>query len=225
MPVGATGSSVAPVDTQRAAAVEARRSTAAAKCDPAVKAGICAATTDTPPPPDNARTRMGPKIAQERAQRLIDWAKSKSQNDRMILFSNLDLIFRQEPPLVRQAIRANPAFAEIVNGAANALIGSCLNGHGRSRGDLVNPADQALHFLLHQTKTSHPELAAAFVVSAAAIFKSYTNRDVPIFSFNDTVPHTNRTYIAELQRYIGHSNREANKAIKELEALVAKPNS
>jgi hypothetical protein len=129
-----------------------------------------------------------------------------------------DLYGKQVRREVRTAMLANPKFTEIVDRAAQALISTCLN--KELPGDSTDAGDLALHYLHGLAEGSNPELAAALVVSATRIF---VDNDV-IFSHNDEMLTSNRTYIDDLRRLIGQSNSAASEAIKVLESrAVRKP--
>ena len=122
-----------------------------------------------------------------------------------------DLYGEQVRPEVRRAMLANPKFTEIVDRAAQALI------------EQTGAGDQALHYLHGLAAGSHPDLAAALLVSATRIFVEKG----AVFSRNDkTLEFPNRTYIEDLSDLIRGSsaqpNRQARQAIKQLKTLVTK---
>jgi len=133
-------------------------------------------------------------------------------------YARLDELYGKQDPEVRQAMLANPKFAKIVDGAAQALISTCLK-KGPS-GDSIDAGDLALHYLHGLAEGSNTELAAALVVSAT---RTFVENGV-IFTHNDKMLTSNRTYIDDLRRLIGQSNSAASEAIKVLESrAVRKP--
>jgi len=108
-PVGAAGPS--------STAAHVQQSTAQRFCDRGVGAGICAPSGATQPPPSaNTYEPMDPKIARQRARSLIDDAKENSNDNRLLLLSEIDEIFRKQRWAVRHAMREDPRFEKIIGG-------------------------------------------------------------------------------------------------------------
>jgi hypothetical protein len=126
-------------------------------------------------------------------------------------YATLDELYSKQTPEVRRAMFANPKFAKIVDGAARALI------------ERTGAGDQALHYLHGLAAGSHPDLAAALVVSVTRIFVEKG----AVFSCNDkTLEFPDRTYIEDSSDLVRSSSRPSNRrarhAINQLETLVAK---
>src|SRR5262245_37958835 len=116
-----------PVGAASLSSAHARQSSPPKRCDRGVGEGICAPSGDTPPALSaHSYKPMDPKIAQQRAQSLIDNAIEASGGDRLNLFSQIHKIFKRERWAVREAIRQDPAFKSIVDGAADGLTNGCL---------------------------------------------------------------------------------------------------
>src|SRR5262245_34682481 len=143
-----------PVGAASLSSAHARQSAPTKRCDRGVGEGICAPSGATPSALSaHSYKPMDPNIAQQRAQSLIDNAIKESGGDRLNLFSQIDNIFKRERWAVREAIRKNPAFKGIVDGAADGLINGCLRDAKNS--DLI-----VLCFYQFAMK-SHPELAGS----------------------------------------------------------------
>ncbi len=203
MPVGATGPSVAAVDAQQAPATQ--RSDSRAKCD-SVKPGVCGPSAPPTPHPANTHKSRDRDFV---ALTIIN--KATNSEDRMHSYATLDELYGEQDPEVRQAMLANPKFAKIVDGAAQALI------------EQTGAGDQALHYLHGLAAGSHPDLAAALLVSATRIFVEKG----AVFSRNDkTLEFPTRTYVEDLSDLIRGSsaqpNRQARQAVKQLKTLVTK---
>ena len=105
-----------------------------------------------------------------------------------------------------------------MDGAAEALINACLKD--------TNNGDTFLKFFLLQATQWHPELTAAYLVSAIGILKDRG----AVFSPRD--PQL-REQIRELRGHIGHSDgrekqrlvKEANQAVNQLETMVGRPSA
>jgi hypothetical protein len=212
-PVGAAGPSNA--------AAHARQSAPQKRCDPGVGAGICAPSGATAPPPSaHSNKPMDPKIAQQHAQRLIDDAIKASGGSQLLLFSEIDKIFKQERWAVREAIRKDSRFKSIVDEAARILIDACLQGNkpddsGKNSGDWIMP------YFHQRAMDSHPELAAAYVISAVRIFEE---KGV-VFSPPDRQLRALASHIRKSGGREEQTFREAIRAIDRVGRMVVKPNT
>ena len=205
-PVGAASPSSAAANT--------RQSTPPKRCDRRDGAGICAPSSATPPTRSaHSYKPMDPKIAQQCAERLIADAIRKNSHDRLILFSEIDQISRQERWAVRHAMRADPRFEKIVDGAARALIDACLEG--------TKDGDKVMTYFHQRAMDSHPELAAAYVISAVRIFEE----KAVVFSPPDRQLRALASHIRKSDGKEEQTFREAIRAIDRVGRMVVKPNT
>jgi hypothetical protein len=196
------------------AAANTRQSTPQKRCGGGVGAGICAPSSATPPTRSaHSYKPMDPKIAQQRAERLIADAIRKNSHDRLILFSEINQIFQQERWAVRHAMRADPYFEKIVDGAARALIDACLEG--------TKDGDKVMTYFHQRAMDSHPELAAAYVTSAVRIFE----KKGVVFSPPDRQLRALASHIGKSDRREDQRVKEAIRATDRLGQMVAKPNT
>jgi hypothetical protein len=206
-PVGAAKLSNAATHTPQSAPPK--------RCDPGVGAGICAPSGATPPAdPGRPYIPMPQKVAQSLARRLVNDAVTASGHDRLILFSEIDKIFKEERWAVRKAIRENPAYGYkgIVDGAAEALIDACLEG--------TKDGDKFVPYFLRRAMDSHPELAAAYLMSAVRILEK---RDAVLSPLDQQQLQEFRDHISHSDKRLHRLVNEAKKAVRQLERMAEKP--
>lgn len=212
-PIGAVGPS--------SGVAHARQSAPQKRCDPRVGAGICAPSGATVSPPSTHSYKpMDPKVAQQRAQRHIDDAIKASGGSKLLLFSEIDKIFKQERWAVREAIRKDPRFKGIVDEAALILINAFLQG-AKSDDSGMNPGDGIMPYFYQRATDSHPELAAAYVISAVRIF---SEKNV-VFSPPDRPLRALASHISKSDGREDQTVKTAIRAIDRLGQMVVKPNT
>ena len=196
----------------------------------------------------SALTHKATDSAKKTANTLIRNAIAESKSDRgASLHTKLADAFRNATPEVREAMRQNPVYKNIVRDWASHLVNLALKGPRIS----IHPGDQAMRELHRVAKGCHPELAADLVVSATLVFVKYSQDIVKhnkgtgaIFGFNDKVAvpsdeasepsadheasmskYEDYTYIGDLKDWIGRAdspNPRQDEAIRQLEGLVDK---
>lgn len=199
----------------------------------------------------SALTHKSTNAEKRRANAIIKnvIAESKRQPDAS-LHTKLADAFRKADADVREAMRANPAYKDIVGKLAIKLVGGAL----KEPRITIHPGDQGMHALHRVAKDCPPDLAQDLVVAATPVFVNFS-RDLvkhnqgngAIFSFNDKVVSTpspdeqasksspdhaasmpkyeDTTYIEDLNDWIRRAevpNPKAALAIEHLETLVDK---
>jgi hypothetical protein len=200
----------------------------------------------------SALTHKSTNAEKRRANAIIKnvIAESKCQPGAS-LHTKLADAFRKADADVREAMRANPAYKDIVGKLAIKLVGGAL----KEPRITIHPGDQGMHALHRVAKDCPPDLAQDLVVAATPVFVNFS-RDLvkhnqgngAIFSFNDKVAvstpspdeeasksspdhaasmpkYEDTTYIEDLNDWIRRAkvpNPKAALAIEQLETLVDK---
>jgi hypothetical protein len=166
----------------------------------------------------------------ERARFLISQA-SQERTPRSQL-ANLNAAYCTARPQVQAAMRSNAAFKRIVNDAATDSVGRYLNGRQMGQPFDYGPlaGKEALGSLLSVAKTSHPDIAAALVVSAKPLFENHpASRGMFYSSMKDTWSEgkfvtSPQAHLNDLRSHVGKSGDETAEAAA-IAAITALENS
>jgi hypothetical protein len=177
-----------------------------------VKAGISGLSVPKDQLPGKKQLDKRVDRAQLRATSLIE--KATNPKDRLGSYWQLNDAYREADSKVREAMRKNPNFREIVKTATQALCNTFFK---------EGMHEKALYYVRGQVMALHRDLAAVVIEAAAPIFEDEATKleKVAIFKSGETKKSPEK-YLNEMSEHIKESalRSEANDAIRRLRHLI-----